>query len=169
MRPWTGSRISSKSSTRQARDPLRHSVPGLRLAAAVAVMLAVVTSRSDLRDPSSRRSKTSRGESAALPTLTQLNGRRLGLLKGYWFIWCPQRSGPSSPSSNGRKTDAGRAQWDRVKLRLPMHIGDIVQKAAVRPLVADFSGAVASGVPLLEAITLTGQYLRQFRGRGGDG
>jgi type IV pilus assembly protein PilC len=78
-------------------------------------------------------------------------------LKGYWFIWVPAALGGIFAFFQWKKTDKGRSQWDHVKLRLPMHIGDIVQKAAVARWSRTFSGAVASGVPLLESIKLTGQ------------
>jgi type IV pilus assembly protein PilC len=97
------------------------------------------------------------GESASLPKLTQFMIGFSNFLKGYWFIWVPGLIGAVIGFFQWKKTDRGRAQWDRVKLRLPIHIGDIVQKAAVARWSRTFSGAVASGVPLLESITLTGQ------------
>jgi type IV pilus assembly protein PilC len=97
------------------------------------------------------------GESAALPTLTQFMIDISNFLKGYWFIWFPGMIGLAIGFFQWKKTNAGRAQWDRIKLRLPVHVGDIVQKAAVARWSRTFAGAVSSGVPLLESITLTGQ------------
>jgi type IV pilus assembly protein PilC len=97
------------------------------------------------------------GESADLPALTQLMIGISDFLKGYWFVWVPALIGLAIGFFQWKKTDRGREQWDRVKLRLPIHIGDIVQKAAVARWSRTFSGAVASGVPLLESIKLTGQ------------
>jgi type IV pilus assembly protein PilC len=56
-----------------------------------------------------------------------------------------------------KKTDRGRRQWDRVKLRIPFHIGDVVQKVALARWSRTFSGTVASGVPILQSIKITGQ------------
>ena len=56
-----------------------------------------------------------------------------------------------------KKTDVGRKWWDRVKLRIPAHIGDIVQKVALARWSRTLSGSVAAGVPLLQAIKVTGQ------------
>ena len=53
-----------------------------------------------------------------------------------------------------KKTERGRAQWDRFKLRLPFKIGDVVQKVALARWSRTFSGTVASGVPMLQAIKL---------------
>jgi type IV pilus assembly protein PilC len=97
------------------------------------------------------------GESASLPAMTQMMVDISGILKGYWFIWVPAAVGAIFGFFQWKKTDKGRSQWDHLKLRLPMHIGDIVQKAAVARWSRTFSGAVASGVPLLESIKLTGQ------------
>ena len=97
------------------------------------------------------------GESSSLPTLTQVMVDISNFLKGYWFIWVPAIIGAIIAFFQWKKTEKGRSQWDHVKLRLPMHIGDIVQKAAVARWSRTFSGAVASGVPLLESIKLTGQ------------
>jgi type IV pilus assembly protein PilC len=84
-------------------------------------------------------------------------------VKGYWFVWVPGTIGGMIGFFQWKKTDRGREQWDRVKLRLPIHIGDIVQKAAVARWSRTFSGAVASGVPLLESIKLTGQTAGNFQ------
>jgi len=54
-----------------------------------------------------------------------------------------------------KKTDRGRAQWDRFKLWIP-RIGDIVRKVALARWSRTFSGAVSSGVPILQAITIAG-------------
>ena len=97
------------------------------------------------------------GESADLPSLTQFMVGLSNFLKGQWFIWIPALIAAIIGFFQWKKTDKGRAQWDRITLRLPIHIGDIVRKAAVARWSRTFSGAVSSGVPLLEAITLVGQ------------
>jgi type IV pilus assembly protein PilC len=132
--------------------------PAFVFAAAVAVMLAVVIFIVPIfADAFKQAVQDQPGESSALPTLTQVMVDISGFLKGYWFIWVPAMIGAVIVFFQWKKNDKGRAQWDHVKLRLPMHIGDIVQKAAVARWSRTFSGAVASGVPLLESITLTGQ------------
>ena len=45
----------------------------------------------------------------------------------------------------------------RVKLRFPFHIGDIVQKVALARWSRTFSGTVSSGVPILQAIQISGE------------
>jgi type IV pilus assembly protein PilC len=56
-----------------------------------------------------------------------------------------------------KNTEAGRMQWDRLKLKFPMKIGDIVQKVALARFSRTFSGLIAAGVPMLEAIDITGK------------
>jgi type IV pilus assembly protein PilC len=56
-----------------------------------------------------------------------------------------------------KKTERGKASWDRFTLKLPMKIGDVVQKVALARWSRTFSGAVSSGVPMLQAIKLTGE------------
>ncbi len=132
--------------------------PAFVFTAGVAVMLAVVIFIVPIfADAFKQAVQDQPGESASLPALTQVMVGISNFLKGYWFIWLPGIAGAAIAFFQWKKTEKGRAQWDHVKLRLPMHIGDIVQKAAVARWSRTFSGAVASGVPLLESIKLTGQ------------
>ncbi|HEX2070821.1 MAG TPA: type II secretion system F family protein [Thermoleophilaceae bacterium] len=56
-----------------------------------------------------------------------------------------------------KNSERGRVQWDKLKLKTPMKIGDIVQKVALARFSRTFSGLVAAGVPMLEAIDITGR------------
>src|SRR5215213_824666 len=56
-----------------------------------------------------------------------------------------------------KRTESGQMQWDRLKLKFPMKIGDIVQKVALARFSRTFSGLIAAGVPMLEAIEITGK------------
>src|SRR5919199_1376943 len=56
-----------------------------------------------------------------------------------------------------KKTDKGREQWDRFKLRVPFKIGDIVQKVALARFSRTYSALIAAGVPMLQAIEITGR------------
>ena len=55
-----------------------------------------------------------------------------------------------------KSTDRGKELWDRFTLRIPFKIGDVVQKVALARWSRTFSGSVAAGVPMLQAIKLTG-------------
>ena len=56
-----------------------------------------------------------------------------------------------------KRSERGRMQWDRLKLKAPMKIGGIVQKVALARFSRTFSGLIAAGVPMLEAIEITGK------------
>jgi type IV pilus assembly protein PilC len=56
-----------------------------------------------------------------------------------------------------KNSERGRMQWDRLKLKFPMKIGGIVQKVALARFSRTFSGLIAAGVPMLEAIEITGR------------
>ena len=56
-----------------------------------------------------------------------------------------------------KRSERGRMQWDKLKLKAPMKIGGIVQKVALARFTRTFSGLIAAGVPMLEAIDITGK------------
>jgi type IV pilus assembly protein PilC len=138
--------------------------PAFVFAAAVIIMLAVVIFIIPIFADAFKEAVSDQpGESADLPKLTQFMIGISNFLKGYWFVWVPGAIGLTLGFFQWKKTDRGRDQWDRLKLRLPVHIGDIVQKAAVARWSRTFSGSISSGVPLLEAIKLTGQTAGNFQ------
>ena len=97
------------------------------------------------------------GESAALPLPTEFCIAVSKALTGYWFVIFPAIAGALFAFFRWKKTDAGKAIWDRFLLRLPAQIGDVIQKVALARWSRTFSGAVAAGVPMLQAIKLTGE------------
>jgi type IV pilus assembly protein PilC len=97
------------------------------------------------------------GESSQLPLLTRLTMGLSHIITGYAFIWIPLLIGGAVGFMQWKKTEWGRPQWDAVKLKIPMHIGDVIQKAALARWSRTFAGTVASGVPLLQSIKITGQ------------
>ena len=56
-----------------------------------------------------------------------------------------------------KNSERGHEQWDRIKLRFPFKIGDIVQKVALARFARTYSALIAAGVPMLEAIEITGR------------
>jgi len=56
-----------------------------------------------------------------------------------------------------KNSERGRIQWDTIKLKFPMKIGGIVQKVCLARFSRTFSGLIAAGVPMLEAIDITGK------------
>jgi len=97
------------------------------------------------------------GESAELPFMTKITVGISAAITGWWFIWLPAMIAGVFFFTRWKKTEAGRYQWDKFKLRIPFHIGDIVQKVSLARWSRTFSGTVASGVPILQSIKITGQ------------
>jgi type IV pilus assembly protein PilC len=92
-----------------------------------------------------------------LPAITQITVNISNAFTSYWFVMLPIVVVLGIGFLRAKKTERGRAVWDRVKLRLPAHIGDIVQKVAVARWSRTLSGSVSAGVPLLQAIRVTGE------------
>ena len=97
------------------------------------------------------------GESAQLPFLTRITMGASDFITGYWFVWIPLLVASIVGFVQWKKTTWGRPQWDAIKLKIPFHIGDVVQKAALARWSRTFAGTVASGVPILQSIKITGQ------------
>jgi type IV pilus assembly protein PilC len=51
----------------------------------------------------------------------------------------------------------GRPRWDAFKLRIPMKIGDVVQKVAIARWSRTLASLTSAGVPILQAIEITGK------------
>jgi type IV pilus assembly protein PilC len=97
------------------------------------------------------------GESAALPFMTQITVTISDLITGSWFIVIPVLGLLAFLFFQWKKTERGRYQWDAFKLKLPMKIGDVVQKVAIARWSRIFSGTISAGVPILQAVKIAGE------------
>lgn len=96
-------------------------------------------------------------EKVGLPLPTQVCVSASKLLTGSWYILIPAIVAIVVGFIKWKGTEKGHEQWDRIKLRLPFKIGDVVQKVALARWSRTFAGAVEAGVPMLQAIKLTGE------------
>jgi type IV pilus assembly protein PilC len=96
-------------------------------------------------------------ENSALPLPTQICVNASKALTGYWFVIIPAIVLLIFGFVKLKKTEKGHELWDRFKLRIPFKIGDVIQKVALARWSRTFSGSVSAGVPMLQAIQLTGQ------------
>jgi type IV pilus assembly protein PilC len=96
-------------------------------------------------------------EGGGLPGPTQFCVDLSKALTGYWFVIIPGVVLAFFLFFKWKKTESGHATWDRFILKLPAKIGDVVQKVALARWSRTFSGAVSAGVPMLQAIKLTGE------------
>jgi type IV pilus assembly protein PilC len=95
-------------------------------------------------------------EATGLPLPTQVCVNLSNALTSYWYVIIPSLVLLAVGFVKWKKTERGNDLWDRFKLRLPAQIGDVIQKVALARWSRTFSGAVSSGVPMLQAIKLTG-------------
>jgi type IV pilus assembly protein PilC len=96
-------------------------------------------------------------EAASLPLPTQLCVGASNLITGSWYILIPTLAVVIVGFFKWKKTKRGSELWDRFKLRIPAKIGDVIQKVALARWSRTFSGSVSAGVPMLQAIKLTGE------------
>jgi type IV pilus assembly protein PilC len=92
-----------------------------------------------------------------LPAITKFTVWLSHMFTGRWYVMIAVVVGTIWLFRYWKKTDRGRIQWDRLKLKFPVKIGDIVQKVALARFSRTFSGLIAAGVPMLEAIDITGR------------
>ena len=92
-----------------------------------------------------------------LPAITKFTVALSHLVTDKFYILIAAVVGTVYAFRRWKNSDRGRVQWDRLKLKFPMKIGGIVQKVALARFSRTFSGLIAAGVPMLEAIDITGR------------
>jgi type IV pilus assembly protein PilC len=97
------------------------------------------------------------GSDTSLPLMTQMTVSASDFITGKWFVIVPVIAIAIYAFSRWKKTERGRLQWDHFKIKIPMNIGDVVQKVALARWSRTFSGAISSGVPILQAIQISGE------------
>ena len=95
------------------------------------------------------------GEDTSLPWMTQITVGMSHIVTDLWYIAIPVLAVLVYIFLRWKKTERGLRAWDRFKLRVPK-IGDIVHKVALARWSRTFSGTVSSGVPILQAIKISG-------------
>jgi type IV pilus assembly protein PilC len=92
-----------------------------------------------------------------LPPLTQVSVGMSHAVTGYWWLMFLGAIGALFAFIKWKKSTRGRKQWDRFRLRVPMKIGAIVQQVAVARWSRTLASLTAAGVPLLQALEITGK------------
>ncbi len=90
-----------------------------------------------------------------LPTITKFTVALSDAMKGYWWAFILGTAGAIWLFRRWKGTHRGRGQWDAFRLRIPMQVGDIVQKVALARWSRTLSALVSAGVPLLAALDIT--------------
>jgi type IV pilus assembly protein PilC len=91
-----------------------------------------------------------------LPKLTQYVVSVSDLLKHRFYIIFPGIGGLIFGFRKWKKTDQGRKQWDRFKLKVPK-IGPVVLKVTMARFTRTLSTLVSAGVDIIQALEITGQ------------
>jgi type IV pilus assembly protein PilC len=140
---------------RQIRSAMMY--PSAVFALALVVMLIVVAFIVPVFAGIFEEISAESGASAELPLMTQMTVGISNAVTGQWYLIVVGIPLLAVGFFRWKKTERGRELWDRAKLRIPAKIGDVIQKAALARWSRTFSGTVASGVPLLQSIKVTGQ------------
>ena len=90
-----------------------------------------------------------------LPTLTQWVVNASNFSWSDWYLIIAFGIGATFGFKKWRRTDHGKRNWDRFKLKLPMKIGDVVLKITMARFSRTFSTLVAAGVDIIRAIEIT--------------
>jgi type IV pilus assembly protein PilC len=92
-----------------------------------------------------------------LPALTQLMIGISDLLRSLWYVMILVPVAVVYAFRRWKRTDSGQLIWDRIKLRIPFKIGDVVRKIALARFSRTLGTLTASGVPILQALEITAQ------------
>jgi type IV pilus assembly protein PilC len=92
-----------------------------------------------------------------LPLLTKVIVGLSDMMRHRWYIVFPILAGIPISFRSWKRTDSGQASWDRIKLRIPMKIGDTVLKVTMARFTRTLSSLVAAGVDIIKALEITGQ------------
>lgn len=89
-----------------------------------------------------------------LPLMTRILITTSNFFTDYWFVLLLAMAGAIFAAQNYVRTAAGRLQWDRYKLRLPL-VGDLIERALLARFARSFAMMLTAGVPLNQALSLS--------------
>ena len=92
-----------------------------------------------------------------LPLITRFTVGLSDLVTGSWYILLALAIGGVVGFRKWKSSSWGRPQWDAFRLRIPFKIGKTVQKIALARWSRTFSALYGAGVPIMQAIEVTGQ------------
>jgi type IV pilus assembly protein PilC len=90
-----------------------------------------------------------------LPVPTQVIINLSEALRHQWYIIFPLIFAMIFGLLRLKKTERGRRVWDRMKLRIPMKIGAVVQKIALARFSRTLSTLMTAGVDIIRALEIT--------------
>jgi MSHA biogenesis protein MshG len=100
--------------------------------------------------------KIFQGFGSALPLMTRLLIGFSNFMISYWYVLGAAAALLIAAFRSWVGTTAGRYQWDKIKLRIPV-AGKIVRKATLARFSRSFALAIRSGVPIVQAMAVVSQ------------
>jgi len=91
-----------------------------------------------------------------LPMLTQTLITASDILRSRWYVIFPGIALALFSFFRWKRTEHGRRNWDRFRLKIPMKIGDIVLKVTMARFARTLSTLVAAGIDIIKALEITG-------------
>jgi type IV pilus assembly protein PilC len=92
-----------------------------------------------------------------MPTLTLKTIAVSNVMRHQWYLFIVGGPALIFAFQKWKSSKSGRPVWDRFRLKAPAKIGTIVQKIALARWARTLSSLTAAGVPMLEAIDVTGR------------
>ncbi len=92
-----------------------------------------------------------------LPAMTQISIGASHLVTHSWYALIIGAAAIVFGFRKWKSSTWGRPQWDRLRLRIPMKIGAIVQEVAIARWSRTLSTLTSAGVPLLQALEIVGK------------
>src|SRR2546423_2538728 len=92
-----------------------------------------------------------------LPPITKVTVGLSHIVTRQWYLLPLFAFGTVYGFRKWKRSERGREQWDRFKLKIPWKIGDLVQKVCLARFSRTYSALIGAGVPMLQAIEITGR------------
>ena len=92
-----------------------------------------------------------------MPSITKFTIAFSHLVTRQWYLLIVFGVGVVFGFRKWKRSERGREQWDRFKLKIPWKIGDLVQKVCLARFSRTYSALIGAGVPMLQAIEITGK------------
>ena len=97
-----------------------------------------------------------KGFNSELPLMTKILIGFSDFMVAWWHVLLGAMAAAGAGFKSWIGTRAGRYQWDKIKLRIPI-AGKIVRKATLARFARSFALASRSGVPIIQALTTVAQ------------
>ncbi len=92
-----------------------------------------------------------------LPALTQFMVSFSHIVTHQWYLLILFLVGAVGGYIAMKRNQRARDTWDAFKLRIPMKIGEVVQKVSIARWSRTLSALTSAGVPIMQAIEITGK------------